>query len=332
MTPEERDLLLARYATGQLSESELRRLREAALDDQELFDAMADEEELRDLLADPDALREVVKALEPPRSASHARRWPWVWAASGSLAAAAILAAVLFWKPREQPTEIAMQRPVETPAVAPQQPVAPPAVAPAIRANKVAPPPGVAEQAAVGPAAKPIPSESAELKKSTDESAQRSEVVPSTPLPAAQAPPVIATPVISGAVSSATSSWSVQWYLENADGTRKTIETGAEVDRGTTVLAEVHSAAGGSVRFIPALTARKEEQDSAEVFTPGETRVFRWRLDQAGPRQLTVTWLPQASAGAAAGAQRQALRDASVAPAGFKQSLPGSAQIFLRVR
>ena len=331
MNPEERDLLLARYATGQLSESELRRLREAALDDQELFDAMADEEELRDLLADPVARREVVKALEPSRSLSSGWRRPWVWAAAGGMAAAAVLAIVL-WKPREQPAEIAMQRPVETPAAAPQQPISPPAVeaparsAPAIRANKAAPPPVVADQAA-----KPAPSETAELKKSTDELVKQSEVGASAPLPATQAPQVAVPVGVSGAVSSDSSSWSVRWYVENADGSRKPIETGAEVDRGTTVLAEVRSPAGGSVRLNPAPDSPKEEQGGSEVFTPGETRVFRWRLDQPGPRQLTVAWLPPASTGVAV-APRKALRDAAVAPSSFNQSPAASALIILRVR
>ena len=45
--------LLGAYATGTLSPAEERRLHEAALDDQQLFDALADEDLLREALEDP---------------------------------------------------------------------------------------------------------------------------------------------------------------------------------------------------------------------------------------------------------------------------------------
>ena len=64
MTPEERDRLLASYATGGLSDAERRRLFESALHDQELFEALYEEEPLRELLADAEVRGEVLEMLD----------------------------------------------------------------------------------------------------------------------------------------------------------------------------------------------------------------------------------------------------------------------------
>jgi len=336
MTQEERDQLLARYATGQLSETELRRLREAAFDDQSLFDAMAGEEELRDLLAEPEARREVVEALTPPGSLSLSSwRRPWAWASAGGLAAVAILT-VSVWRLQEKSAEVAMQRDVERPspvAAAPPPVVTPPATeaptkpAPMVRAKRAEPLP---EQAQEQMAKLALP-EAVELKKqAADEAARKAEAPEAVSAPVPAAPAVIPAQKIKASVPSP--AWSVRWYVEGLDGTRTPIESGAEIDRGATVIAEVHSTEGGAFQLTPSLDTRKEERDGGNTVAPGQTRIFRWRLDQPGTQQLTVTPRPTLSAGRAISAQT-AMRDAAVAaPSGFNESAPRPAQISLRVR
>ena len=344
MTPEERDLLLSRYATGRLSESELRQLREAALADQSLFDAMAEEEELRDLLGDPASRQEVLEALEPPGSLSLSSwRGPWAWATAGGLAAVAVLT-VAVWRMQQQHTEMAMQRRADVPAAAAPapQPVATP---PAEASSKPAPPPTEAPAKPVQAArAKPVEPpaavateqvaklaapEAVELKKSADEAARPTEVMVTAQPPA----PAVAAQKVNAAVGAQAgpAGWSVRWYVEGADGSRKPIKPDAEVDRGATVLAEVRSAEGGAVQITPALDMRKEERDAGEAVAPGQIRIFRWRLDQPGTQQLTVSWRPRAVGGGTS-SPRATARDAAVAPSGFNEPSPRSAQISLRVR
>nr|WP_320131717.1 hypothetical protein [uncultured Holophaga sp.] len=60
------EYLLGGYATGTLTPDERRRLLEAALADQALFDALMDEEALHELLADPRTRKRLLKVLTPP--------------------------------------------------------------------------------------------------------------------------------------------------------------------------------------------------------------------------------------------------------------------------
>ena len=65
--------LLDRYSRDELGEGDRRRLFEAALEDQAVFDALAEEDALRELLDDASARRAVLRRLGA--TASTGRRW-----------------------------------------------------------------------------------------------------------------------------------------------------------------------------------------------------------------------------------------------------------------
>ncbi len=99
------EALLGGYSAGTLNEDEQRRLFEAALDDQEVFDALADEQPLRELLGQPAFRRELLEALEIPSLKDRLAAWlarPWPWLA-GTAATAALVAGVLWLRLGNQP-------------------------------------------------------------------------------------------------------------------------------------------------------------------------------------------------------------------------------------
>ncbi len=93
MNVDPRDLV-GGYTAGILTAEERRRLLEAALTDQGIFDELAEDEELRQLLAQPAVRRELIDALaEPPGMLDRIRAWfapPARWATAGGLAAAVV--------------------------------------------------------------------------------------------------------------------------------------------------------------------------------------------------------------------------------------------------
>lgn len=113
MMREERDRLLARYTSGELTPLERERLFTEALTDQELFNELFEEEALSDALDDPE-VRRVIMALEPPRRSSWAPRWRW--AAVGAVAASLVLGVVLVRRQLEPEPEL-MARALPAPVV-----------------------------------------------------------------------------------------------------------------------------------------------------------------------------------------------------------------------
>lgn len=101
MTRQEIDRLLALYSSGSLSVEEHRRLTEAALQDQALFEELMAEDELRTALADPGVAAEVA-AWPEPRPARQRQGWFWRWGVpAGALALTAAMGVVLLrpaWK------------------------------------------------------------------------------------------------------------------------------------------------------------------------------------------------------------------------------------------
>ncbi|HXM43152.1 MAG TPA: hypothetical protein VN924_18090 [Bryobacteraceae bacterium] len=134
MSREEIQKLLGGYATDTLSEAERSALFEAALDDQDLFDALAKEQALRDVLGEPDVRRQLIAALGPARAPLRWLRKPAVLATAGSLAALAIVAALVVRQTRlaTQPEAMVAD------AIAPRPPVAMPPSASALRAPEPA--------------------------------------------------------------------------------------------------------------------------------------------------------------------------------------------------
>jgi hypothetical protein len=114
--------LLGRYSTGELSAEEQRRLFDAALDDQDLFDELVAEHDMKQLLAEPGARDRMIRALNPPR-----RKWTWILAPVAALSAALIL--FLMRPAPKPPQQVAIVAPATAPAppepskyVAPAQP------------------------------------------------------------------------------------------------------------------------------------------------------------------------------------------------------------------
>lgn len=109
MIPEDIEKLIGGYATGTLTEDERRKLFEAALDDQDLFNALHDEHTLKQLLDDP-VSREMVRraaALSQDRTSWFLRRWVWAAAAGAVGAAVLVISFVEFRQPAKPLMEIA---------------------------------------------------------------------------------------------------------------------------------------------------------------------------------------------------------------------------------
>lgn len=86
------------YAAGNLSAEEERRLYEAALRDQAVFDALMTEQPLREMLEQPAVRAELVEAL-----AGKPKHWAWVWSGAGVMATAAL--ALVFLMPKQKQLE-----------------------------------------------------------------------------------------------------------------------------------------------------------------------------------------------------------------------------------
>jgi hypothetical protein len=102
MMRDERDRLLARYTSGELTPVERERLFTEALTDQELFNELFEEDALSEALEDPE-VRRAIMALEPPRRSSWALRWRW--AAVGALAASLVFGVIIVRRQVEPETE-----------------------------------------------------------------------------------------------------------------------------------------------------------------------------------------------------------------------------------
>jgi hypothetical protein len=123
MTDDLRDLI-GRYSTGSLSPAEEKRLFDAALDDQDLFNELLGEHDVKQLLAEPGARARLIQALDPPK-----RTAPWFIAAAALTGlAAAVLIVTIIIKPTPKPaasqvavTKVAPPAPT-TPVAAPPPP------------------------------------------------------------------------------------------------------------------------------------------------------------------------------------------------------------------
>jgi hypothetical protein len=94
--------LMGRYATGSLTADEEKRLFDAALDDQELFDELAREQDVRQLIDEPGARMRLIRALEPPR-----RGPAWIFGLAATAALTAVLIVVLM-RPTQKPAQVAV--------------------------------------------------------------------------------------------------------------------------------------------------------------------------------------------------------------------------------
>jgi hypothetical protein len=113
--------LIGRYATGSLSAEEQKRLFDAALDDQDLFNEIAQEQDIKQLLAEPGARDRLIHALQPPP-----RRTAWIFGVSATAALTAVIAIVLM-RPAPKTQQVAIVK--NPPVSAETAPSVPPAEA-----------------------------------------------------------------------------------------------------------------------------------------------------------------------------------------------------------
>ncbi|MBL8227899.1 MAG: hypothetical protein JNL98_05460 [Bryobacterales bacterium] len=101
------------FSAGNLTSEEQRRLIEAALERQDLFDELMAEEPLREVFEDPRARAEIVEALQtPPSTIERIKLWwkrPWAWGAVGALTTACLVVAFFGTRPTSQLAPPAMQ-------------------------------------------------------------------------------------------------------------------------------------------------------------------------------------------------------------------------------
>lgn len=111
MTREEREQLLARYTTGELTPLERERLFTEAMNDQELFEHLFEDDALEEALSDPAVRRHIMNTAPAPAPA-----WPlrWRWPVLAGLAASLVLAVFLIQRqitPSSDPELLASARP-----------------------------------------------------------------------------------------------------------------------------------------------------------------------------------------------------------------------------
>jgi hypothetical protein len=173
--------LLGRYASGSLSSEERKRLFDAALDDQDLFDQVAREADLKALLDQPGVRNRMIHALEPPR-----RKRAWIFGAAGAVAASVAFLAFLL-RPAPKPAEVSVAK-VATPEIVPQPAPVAKAQPPVPVAKEKMAPLKKKEIALAQPVNQPAKDANRDLDQVTVASA------PAPPPPAAAPPPVRAQP------------------------------------------------------------------------------------------------------------------------------------------
>jgi hypothetical protein len=169
--------LLGRYAAGSLTAEEQKRLFDAALDDQDLFDQLAREQDVKRLLEEPGARSRMIRALQRPR-----RRLPWVLVLAPVATVIAVLLVVLMRPvPKPQQVAVAVQPPARATEIAKTEPEPAPVKA------RIAPP---TDSPATPPVAEPRKDAENQVADRKQESAERDELKkaapPSEPLVAAQ--------------------------------------------------------------------------------------------------------------------------------------------------
>lgn len=120
------------YAPGNLSAEEQRRLLEAALQRQDLFDELMAEQDLKDMFDEPAVRSKAVEVLQKQSSTiEKLRQWwmrPWAWGAVGAVATGLLVVGFLGTRP---PSLLKQSGPIsETELALRQQPSAPPSFRP----------------------------------------------------------------------------------------------------------------------------------------------------------------------------------------------------------
>lgn len=214
--------LIGRYATGSLTAEEQKRLYDAALDDQDLFDQLAQEEQVKQLLDEPGGRDRLIHALQPPR-----RKTGWIFGAAATAALTVVIGVFLMRPPAPKPAQVAVARPPSPVAVenAPQKAEAPArataAPKPLAGSTTAAQPSGAPEAikqkvAAEEPARdsrKDVSAEAVAAEKKADESRvlDRKEADQVAAAPVAPPPPPSAAPQAAGASAG-------QYRAQNAPG------------------------------------------------------------------------------------------------------------------
>ncbi len=297
------------WAPGNLTPEERKRLAEAALRDQSLFNELAEEDRLRELLEDPAVRADALRALEN-------RPWfarPLVWTAASALAAGAILVAILIRPPQpstpEAKVEIAEARRPEPPPQS-HASVPPPAAARRAKADPAVadakrpalPPPEAAspvspsepkpvpqnEPLAAAPPPARIAEAEIEAKKeaaSEEAAANRLDVRQKTARAEATATGAVKsfrTADLSAAKSAAPLP-AVSFQLRHPDGSLSPFQSGSDVTVGDVVLLRIQ--APGSFTLESLTPPAPSETRTVKT---GESATFEIRADAPGPRHYRL--------------------------------------------
>jgi hypothetical protein len=128
--------LIGRYATGSLTAEEQKRLFDAALDDQDLFEQLVREQDMKQLLDEPGVRDRMIRALEPPPR----RRTAWIYGIAATVAMSVALVVFLL-RPAPKPPQVAMEKSPATPAAVTPTEAPPPETKPAEPPPRDAAPP-----------------------------------------------------------------------------------------------------------------------------------------------------------------------------------------------
>ncbi|MBX9603559.1 MAG: hypothetical protein K2X35_21310 [Bryobacteraceae bacterium] len=285
MNREEVRKLIGGYATGSLTPEEQKLLFDAALDDQALFDELMAEQDLKDIIDQPGARDRLLQALQPePVVAStqyspHARagasrvyapspqpapRWyrrPATWAASGAIAAALALIAILpraFRSDTPPAVEIAQTREADAPKLGEPEPASPARAA--VKPPLSGPLPRQRPPAAPVPAPAVTGTASSEARKATspDRAGEREA---DAVAPVAAPAPVPAAPAEVAGVA-----------REEKESQNRSAALGGRVTsmRAAKAAEPAPQAAAAVLSQVPAAVL-SYEVDPKEGFTPGRT-------------------------------------------------------------
>lgn len=279
MTREEREQLLARYTTGELTPLERERLFTEAMNDQALFEHLFEDDALEEALADPAVRRHVMNAAPSPAPA-----WPlrWRWPVLAGLAASLVLAVFLIQRqitPSSDPERLASARPPVTRDVEPLRSPAPDSLdlsstpAPALTLEQPPPPPAFSASAVLP--------EKAELAENT---AARTQADAAGRLASAEsvAEPAVALAGEARALPQSSAPFRAVAEFATSDGRWRPLGANEPAPAGTPLRLLVTAAAPVTVSLA----------GDAALVLPGQPRPFALPALASGEHEIRLQWSP----------------------------------------
>jgi hypothetical protein len=289
MTREEREQLLARYTTGELTSLERERLFTEAMNDQELFEHLFEDDALEEALSDPAVRRHIMNDAPAPAPA-----WPlrWRWPVLAGLAASLVLAVFLIQRqitPSADPELLASARPPVARDIEPIRSSPPDSLdfstRPAVTLTLEAPPPPPAAfSAPVAPREKDELAENAapQAKAAAAGRLASAEIVAETAVTVANE--ARALPASPAPVSGAVAAVPFQTMAQFSDPS----------GRWRTLLPDQHAPAGRPLRLLVTAAAPVTISLSGEptLVLPGQPRPFALPALESGEHEIRLHWSP----------------------------------------